>query len=161
MLIEKNYIQPIKDYSDNECNMSESYIQVFKYSQDDYSYVSYLECPNYNSQENINDMTPSISAKIIEDAEASKAEAKITITGNDKLMSYSYILYRNGKEVKNTGSVEVKDFAESKSINFSLAEYTPGDIKIVVTATNTYGNTKTKTVTKDISNRGTNEEYKN
>ena len=56
MLVEKNYIQPIKDYSDNECNMAESYIQIFKYSQNDYSYISYLECPNYNSKENINDM---------------------------------------------------------------------------------------------------------
>ncbi|MBQ2909184.1 MAG: type II secretion system protein [Bacilli bacterium] len=150
MLIDKNYIQPIKDYSDNDCNMAESYIQVFKYSQNDYSYVSYLECPNYNSQENINDMTPEINASIEIDTDNSKANAKITITGNDKLMSYSYIIYRNSKEVKNTGSVAVNDFAESKSINFSLSEYTPGEIKLVVTATNTYGNTKTKTVTSNV-----------
>ena len=150
MLVDKNYIQPIKDYSDNECNMAESYIQVYKYSQNDYSYVSYLECPNYNSQENINGMTPEITASIEIDKDNSKANAKITITGNDKLMSYSYIIYRNSKEVKNTGSVAVNDFAESKSFNFSLAEYTPGDIKLVITATNTYGNTKTKTVTENV-----------
>ena len=31
-LVDKNYIEPIKDYSDNNCDLNNSYVQVFKYS---------------------------------------------------------------------------------------------------------------------------------
>ena len=152
-LIDKNYIQTIKDYSENDCDMDKSYVQIFKYSQSDYSYVAYLECPNYNSKENISDITPEIDAKIDENEDARTAHARIKITGNDKIVSYSYILYRNDKQIKNTGNVQEKGLPATKNINFSLEEYTPGNIKLVVTATNVYGNTKTVTVTKDIPDR--------
>ena len=52
-LVEKNYIEPIKDYSDNECDLENSYVQIFKYSQDDYSYIAYLDCPVYDSKEQL------------------------------------------------------------------------------------------------------------
>ena len=152
-LVDSNYIQLIKDYSENECNSEKSYVQIYKYSQTDYSYVAYLDCPNYSSKNKMKDITPEIDATIVEDEDARTAHANITITGNEKIGSYSYIIYKNNKEVKNTGNIQEKSLPETKHINFSLEEYTPGDIKLVVTATNIYGNTKTKSVSMNIADR--------
>ena len=149
-LVDTNYIQPIKDYSDNDCDQAKTYVQIYKYSQSDYSYVAYLQCPGYTSETALNSITPEITATITVDEEKSTASAAVTLQGNEKLMSYSYIIYRNGTEVKNTGSITVKGFKESVSLNIPLTDYTPGDIKLVITATNTYGQTKTKTVSKNI-----------
>ena len=154
-LVEKNYIQPIKDYSGNECNLEESYVQVFKYSQKDYSYMPVLKC--YDSYDGTKDSettySPEITASINVDENKRSATANVTINGNDKLMSYSYIIYRGTKEVKNSGNTTVKGHKESVSFTISLTEYTPGNIKVVVNATNIYGNTKTKTVTKTMSDQ--------
>ena len=150
-LVDSKYIQPIKDYSDKDCDLSKSYVQVYKYSQSDYSYVAYLECPGYTSEDKMNSLTPEINAVINVDAEKSTATANVTINGNDKLMSYSYIIYRGSKEVKNTGSVTVKGYKSTVTLNIPLTDYTPGKIKLVITAANIYGNTKTVTVSKDIA----------
>ena len=76
-LVDKNYIKAIKDYSDNECDLEKSYVQIFKYSQDDYSYLAYLECPSYNSMEQITKSSSVITIEmtdkdIVDDAEAKK-----------------------------------------------------------------------------------------
>ena len=155
-LVEKNYIQPIKDYSDNDCDMDASYVQVFKYSQNDYSYVPVLKC---GVEGNVYDGTkdsettydPEITAEIVVDTEKSSAEAQVTIQGNDKLMAYSYIVYRGSKEVKNSGSVSVKGFKESVTFKIPLTDYTPGKLKVVIAATNIYGNDDTLTVTKTVA----------
>ena len=149
-LVDSNYIQPIKDYSDNDCDLEKSYVQIYKYSQTDYSYVAYLECPNYNSRKAIDNITPEITASINVDEKKSTATATVTLKGNDKLASYSYIVYRNGKEVKNTGNTSIKGYKESLTFNISLTDYTPGNIKVIITAVNTYGETATKTIAKNI-----------
>ena len=82
-LVDSKYIQPIKDYSDKDCDLSKSYVQVYKYSQSDYSYVAYLECPGYTSEDKMNSLTPEINAVINVDAEKSTATANVTINGND------------------------------------------------------------------------------
>ena len=151
ILVDNKYIQPIKDYSDKDCDLSKSYVQVYKYSQSDYSYVAYLECPGYTSEDRMNSLTPEINAVINVDEEKSTATANVSIIGNDKLMSYSYIIYRGSKEVKNTGSVTVKGYKSSVTLNIPLTDYTPGKVKLVITAANIYGNTKTVTVSKDIA----------
>lgn len=155
-LVEKNYIQPIKDYSDNNCDMEASYVQVFKYSQNDYSYVPVLKCGSNGdvydgTKDSETTYDPEITAQIVVDQENSSAEAQVTIQGNDKLMSYSYIVYRGSKEVKNSGSVSVKGFKESVSFKIPLTDYTPGKLKVVISATNIYGNDDTLTVTKTVA----------
>ena len=155
-LVEKNYIQPIKDYSDNNCDMEASYVQVFKYSQNDYSYVPVLKCGSNGdvydgTKDSQTTYDPEITAQIVVDQEKSSAEAQVTIQGNDKLMSYSYIVYRGSKEVKNSGSVSVKGFKESVSFKIPLTDYTPGKLKVVISATNIYGNDDTLTVTKTVA----------
>ncbi len=147
ILKDKNYIGEIKDYSDNNCDPEKSYVQIYKYSQTEYSYSAYLECPGYNSEEKVDERTPEITANITSPNDNPKL--KINIKGNDKLMSYSYIIYRGSNEVKNTGNVTVSSKSEINKTE-SLAAYTPSKIKIVIVATNIYGNTATKTLTSDL-----------
>lgn len=143
-LVDKNYIKEIKDYSDNPCDSNDSYVQVFKYSQNDYSYVSYLECPTYTSKEIIEKGSPKISLETSDPEKSKKATVAVKISDNEKLLSWSYIIYKDGKEVKNSGSTQLPNYDKSISKTISLAKYTPGKVKVVVTATNIYGLTTTK-----------------
>ena len=150
-LVEKKYIQPISDYNNKDCNLTESYVEIYKYSQNDYTYTAYLKCPNYSNEKDIEEKTPNIEAEFIIDEENSKADAKVTFTGNEKLKSYSYIIYKGTKEIKNTGNVMVKGNKENLTINIPLTNYTPGNIKIVLNATNNHGNNSTKTIIRNIA----------
>ena len=153
LLIEKKYIQEIMDYSNNVCDIDKSYVEIYKYSKNDYTYQVYLECPSYTSENRIKANTPSITASINIDAVKSTPKANITIIGNDKIMSYNYIIYRNNKEVKNTGNISVTDNKERLVLNLNLKDYTPGKIKMQITATNTYGNVKTITISEDVKDQ--------
>ena len=158
-LTDDKYINEVLDYSKSQCDLENSYVQVFKYSQKDYSYVPLLKCPNYKSEDNNQEIYPVITITYKGDlGEGGKAEAEIEIVGNDeknvKLMSYTYKIYRLtsgslNKELKNSGDILLNGKLEEK-ITLNLEDYTPGKIKIAVTATNIYGMTKTKSATKNF-----------
>ena len=141
-LVEKNYIEPIRDYSDNECNLETSYVQVFKYSQDDYSYIAYLDCPVYDSKKEQEKTLPNINVTLTNAGSKKNAKAEIQISSQEKLLSWSYIVYKNGKEVLNSGSIMLPNYDKNISKNLNLSKYTPGQLKVVVTATNIFGQTK-------------------
>ena len=143
-LVENNYIKQIKDYNDNNCDLNKSYVQVFKYSQSDYSYFAYLDCPAYTSKEKVEKGSPIINITTTNPSLNKTPTASIKITDSEKLLSWSYIIYKDGKEVKNSGSIYLKNYPKSLNETISLAKYTPSKIKIVVTATNIYGLTTTK-----------------
>ena len=42
----KKYIGKVVDRNNNECNVKESTVTIFKYSKTDYSYTAYLKCGN-------------------------------------------------------------------------------------------------------------------
>ncbi len=148
-LVDKNYIEIIKDYNGNDCNLEESYVQVFKYSQNDYSYLPYLKCEQYDGEETFTQGSPTISLTITDGNRLKVAEANIKITDQEKLLSWSYIVYREGKEVLNSGSQQTKNYPKKIEKTLELTKYTPGEIKVVVTATNIYGQTTTKSVQKN------------
>ena len=144
-LVEKNYIEPIKDYSDNECNLETSYVQIFKYSQDDYSYVAYLDCPVYDSKEQLEKSAPEVTVTLTNAGSTKTAKSHIKIEDQDKLLSWSYIVYKNGKEVLNSGSIMLPNYDKKVEKTLNISKYTPGQLKVVVTATNIYGQTKKAT----------------
>ena len=144
-LVEKNYIEPIKDYSDNECDLENSYVQVFKYSRDDYSYLAFLDCPVYDSKEQIKKGKPQITIVLTNPLSTKTAKAQISVTDSEKLLSWSYIVYKNGKEVLNSGNIMLPNYDKSIDKILDISKFTPGKIKVVVTATNIYGLTTNKT----------------
>ncbi len=144
-LEDKNYINEILDYSDNKCYSDKSYVQIYKYSQDDYSYLAYLECPDYKSD--LDTVKENLSVEIkFSGTEEANAEATIIMKDDYKLASYSYTIYKGTKEVKNSGNVAVTNFAKEVTKKVSLSSYTPGKIKVVAVATNIYGKTYTAAV---------------
>ncbi len=145
ILVEKNYIEPIDDYSDNECDLNNSYVQIFKYSQNDYSYLAYLDCPVYDSKEQLEKGAPDVYVVLTNPGSSKKAKANIRVEDSEKLLSWSYIVYRDGKEVLNSGSMMLPNYDKKAEKSIDISKYTPGKIKVVVTATNIYGLTTKKT----------------
>ena len=144
-LVDNKYIEQIKDYSDEPCLSDKSYVQVFKYSQDDYSYIAYLECPNYTSEAILEKHKPTVTITMSETNKTKAASATIKASDIEKLISWSYIVYKDGKEVLNSGSLAVSDYSSEVQKTIDLSSYTPGRIKIVATATNIYGMITTTT----------------
>ena len=138
-LVNKNYIEPIKDYSDNECDMDNSYVQIFKYSRNDYSYLAFLDCPVYDSKEQIENGKPQISIILTNPLSTKSAKAQIKINDSEKLLSWSYIIYKNGKEVLNSGNIMLPNYDKSIEKVLNISKFTPGKIKVIATATNIYG----------------------
>ena len=152
-LIDNNYIEKILDYRKKECNTDQSYVQIFKYSQTDYSYIAILKCPD--PQYDGNDIVTgknnaNININFDEDADVKDANATIKITEPNKIFSYSYTVYRNGKEVKSSGDQFVENYDTEVTKKLKLDEYSPGKIKIVVTSTNIYGIPTTTTSTHEF-----------
>ena len=148
-LVDKNYIEPVKDYNENDCDLEESYVQVFKYSKEDYSYIAYLDCPVYNSKEQLEKTAPIVIVTLTNPQNTKTAKADIKITSQEKLLSWSYIVYKDGKEVLNSGSIMLQNYDKKVNKNLKLGKYTPGELKVVVTATNIYGQT-TKTTSQIV-----------
>lgn len=146
-LLDKKYLkEPIKDYGKEKCDMENSYVEITKVSKNDYSYNVILNCPA--SSEDIKNDThePTITINF-SGTNNGNAKAIISIVGNDKLVSYNYIVYyrenstSSYREAKNSGSVAVNS-KDKVDVNVNLASYLPGEIKIQASATNSYGNTK-------------------
>ena len=148
-MVEDNYIEDVKDYYDKSCDPDESYVQIFKYSKTGYSYLTYLDCPDYSNREEIQHMKPVIEIEMTSDKDnVAKTEAKVKIKDEDKLLSYQITVYKHDEEVYTTGSLNALYVKELNEI-VNLSRYTPGKIKVEVEATNIYGQktTKSKTVT--------------
>ncbi len=147
-LVDQNYIKQIKDYSKNNCDMEKSYVQIYKYSKTDYSYYAHLECPVYKSGESNNRMEPTITIEAKDDT-----KIQITIEDENKLMSYSYIIYKGSKEMKNSGNISIPNYNTKVTKSVNLADYSPGAVKVVVTATNIYGNSSTNIYQKNFEDK--------
>ena len=153
-LVDNNYTEAITDYYDNACDLDESYVQIFKYSKTDYSYLTYLNCPEWSNVEENNELKPDISITMTSptDNTVKKTTAKTVIKDSNKILSYSITIYKNGNEVYTTGNVEANYETEITKTK-DISSYTPGTIKVVAKATNIYGQTTTKTEEKTYTDR--------
>lgn len=152
----KKYIGKVVDRHKNECNANETIVQVFKYDKTHYSYSVTLVCPSYKATENTegsNDSTINFeySGVTSENINYKNVKATITMKDEDKIASYSYIVYRNGTEVKNSGDIEGK-LKKTIKITVPLEKYVPGDIEIKVMVTDQFGAQRTETSSKSIRN---------
>ena len=152
-LVENNYIEPIKDYHDKNCDLDNSYVQIFKYSKNGYSYLVYLDCPEYKNTEQNNDLKPTIRITMTDNENnIKKTKSEVKITDSHKLLSYSITNYKYDEEEYTTGNIEANYNTEiTKTVDIS--KYTPGKLKTVVTATNIYGHTETASLTKTYADK--------
>ena len=142
-LVDDNYMEPIKDYHDKNCDLDKSYVQIYKYSKTNYSYLAYLDCPDYKNIEENNSLKPVISIEMTPDTDNVKnTTAKINIKDSNKILSYSVTIYKYDEEIYTTGNIGTNyDVEINRTIDIS--KHTPGKLKTVVKATNIYGNTST------------------
>ena len=152
-LVENNYIEQVKDYHDKNCDLDNSYVQIFKYSKNGYSYLVYLDCPEYKNTEQNNDLKPTIRITMTDNENnIKKTKSEVKITDSHKLLSYSITIYKYDEEVYTTGNIEANYNTEiTKTVDIS--KYTPGKLKTVVTATNIYGHTETASLTKTYADK--------
>lgn len=86
-LKDKKYLtSEVVDYGKKACDLDESYVRIFKYSENDYSYMTYLVCPNYTSKKETYANGPEIEIDFNNDVNVAKAE--VTMTDPDKIISY-------------------------------------------------------------------------
>ena len=146
------FIDKVVDYNKNDCDSTNSYVQVFKY-RDEINYTSYLKCPSYNDDNDLKQATPKINANFVTDL--SKASVTITVSGgkngseNIGLASYQYKIYKNGKLEYTSDIIDGDKTLSSKTSKVSLVKYVPGAIKIVVNAININGYSETKSFSPD------------
>ena len=152
-LVDNNYMEPIKDYHDKNCDLDKSYVQIFKYSKNGYSYLAYLDCPDFKNTEENESIKPTIKITMSDNSNnVKKTQSIVKITDSHKLLSYSITIYKYDEEIYTTGNVEANyDTEVSKTIDIS--KYTPGKIKTVVKATNIYGQSETATMTKTYADK--------
>ena len=131
-LVDNNFMEPIKDYHDKNCDLDKSYVQIFKYSKNGYSYLPYLDCPDYKNIEENESLKPAITIAMTSNTNnVKKTESKVTIVDTNKILSYTITIYKYDEEVYTTGNIEANyDTNITKTIDIS--KYTPGKIKTVV-----------------------------
>lgn len=107
-LIAEKYIEPVKDYKNNECDPAGepeeegSYVTIEKASEKKYDYGVYLDCPDYRtgSSGKVNDDTPPVISFDPPTAEAeNKQDVEIKISDNESgVANYRYRIVKNNDE---------------------------------------------------------------
>ena len=144
-LQEKKYIGDVVDRSKKKCFPDQSYVQVYRYDKNHYNYVVNLVCNSYKSMDNDDsNITEKPTVKInflnvSKNDKYSDAKVNLVIEDDNKISSYSYIIVKDGEEVKNSGDIDGK-LQTKIDTNISLADYVPGKITVKAVATNTLGN---------------------
>ena len=144
-LQDKKYIGDVVDRGKKKCDPTKSYVQVYRYDKNHYNYVVNLVCNSYKSMDNDDsNITEKPTVKInflnvSKNDKYSDAKVNLVIEDDNKISSYSYIIIKDGEEVKNSGDIDGK-LQTKINTNISLADYVPGKITVKVVATNTFGN---------------------
>ena len=156
-LVEQKYLPDVLDYGKGDCTASlESYVVVTKYSKKDYLYNVYFDCPAYKTRQEdaIKDLSITINFDYDDKkVKESKVNIKINSTEDNKIASYEYIIYKDGQNVYNSENVSA-GYVDNINRQVKLKDYVPGNIRIVVTAYDMYGNKKTKEKEVAIYNNG-------
>ena len=152
----KKYIGDVLDRNKKKCDPERSYVQVYRYSKNNYSYAVNLVCDKYKSEDKspTNLVGPDIKfvfSGIANDDNYDLAKVTVTIEDEDKISGYRYIISKSGNEIKNSGDIDGK-LEKKVTFTIPLKEFVPGTVEVKVIATDFYGNESTKKETKTIKN---------
>ena len=152
----KKYIGDVLDRNKKKCDPDRSYVQVYRYNKNNYSYVVNLVCDKYTSEGRnpTNLVGPDIKfvfSGIGANDNYDLAKVTVTIEDEDKISGYRYIISKSGNEIKNSGDIDGK-LEKKVTFTIPLKEFVPGTVEVKVIATDFYGNESTKKETKTIKN---------
>ena len=137
-LVSLKYIDPVKDANGEDCVIAEgdkvSKVYVQKINEEEYKYSGYLYCNGEESGTNDTN-PPTITISPMQTAVASKTALTVNIKVTDDIgvLSYRYVITKDGKEYKDTGYKNYK-----KQVSVKLNEN--GKYKIKTYAYDTSGN---------------------
>jgi len=121
-LVDLKYIDPVKDANGELCitetDTKKSKVFVQKVSKEEYKYNAYLYCNGKES--GLNDtIPPNITLNPIETNGISNKPVTVTmkIEDNESVLSYRYIIMKDGKEYEDTGYKNYK-----KTVSIKLTE---------------------------------------
>lgn len=134
-LIKKEYLSDVLDYRKNKCNYDNSYVVVYKYSKTKYRYNVYLDCPDYNVKEDNNGKVSDIVIVMKQSNNYKDPTASVTIKNLENgIASYSYVIYKNNKEIRNSGNIKLDDYPKSYSFDVKFDNLSDGIYKLKVIA---------------------------
>ena len=172
-LVNQKYVEKLKTRQGKECDTEKSYVTIFKYSKDGYSYTPHLVCPGYEKEleEDTNtgptieflynevdkstgkSTTPESFSNSLNKTTYNNPTITLNIKSDNSVISYQYIIYKcesqaDGTEtcdteLKNSGSVAVAR-QKSQKATIEIKEYLPGTLKLTVVSTDVTGVTSTK-----------------
>ena len=149
-LVEQGYLPDVVDRSKKDCSQSEnSYVKVTKSSKSNYKYDVYLDCPSYQTTDNTVAKTVNINVTFNAGTNPS-ATINVSTSSDNQIASYQYYILQNEQQVYMSESITVGNLS-SVSRNVDLTSYAPGTVKIVVTAYDVQGTSKTVTKEQTLS----------
>ena len=156
----KKYIGKVIDRSKNECNNKESSVTIFKYSKTEYSYTAYLKCGNKEYGNKFGTETiekPEITLNFKDtdkyDTASFVYSVKVPEDHEGKIVSYDYQIYKYGVLVYDSGNISVSKADKVDEKKVSLKQYLPGNVKIIVNASNHLGGRQTKVIESSINEK--------
>ena len=139
----RKYIGDILDRSKNKCTVGS--VTIFKYAKDGYSYRPYLKCQKYEtSKEDYGENGPEITLSLDKNYAKPSFSYEITSSGDSKIISYSYVIYKHGVLVRDSGSIPVSRVNKVDKKVVSLKDLVPGEFEIILRSTNVYGYSSTR-----------------
>lgn len=143
-----NYIKDVVDYSKTDCYDDQTYVQVFKYAANKYSYTTFLVCPTYSTVVDSKSISyPTISKLEISKDSSGEEVLNYSFSDDNKLLSYKIIIYVDNRQAY------TKEFSvsnqEEVSSSFSLSKYkNASKLKVELIVVNIEGQAKRKTVSR-------------
>ncbi len=120
-------------------------VTIFKYTKDGYSYRWYLKCQKYEtSKEDYDENGPEITLSLDKNYTKLSFSYEITSSGDSKIISYSYVIYKHGVLVRDSGSIPVSRVNKVDKKVVSLKDLVPGEFEIILRSTNVYGYSSTR-----------------
>ena len=135
----KNYIEQVIDYKKNTCDKNNSYVLIRKISATKYEYHVNLECPDYKTDVTYNTGSLDINFELKGDIYHQNVDVNITSKQvGVKVGSYNYVIYKNNKEIKNSGNIANKNEDNPVTFTVDLDKLGTGKYTIKVIAYDNY-----------------------
>lgn len=134
-LIDQNYIDPIKDRNENDCDFENSGVTVQKITERDYQYYGILICGNYKTEED--EANPTIKFNPNKESSQNPIDVTMSVTDNVEVASVRYVITKDGETYQDSGYQ-----AYNGDININLTDL--GLYEITGYAIDTSGNIATR-----------------
>ena len=102
-LIDQNYIDPIKDRNENDCDFENSGVTVQKITERDYQYYGILVCNGDNYTTDADEANPTIKFNPNKESSQNPINVTMSVTDNVEVASVRYVITKDGETYQDSG----------------------------------------------------------